>query len=156
MILHLDLDSFFASAERTRDIALIGRPLIVGGRGDPFIFDRRAAKQKRLITMNSGAFVPSLFHAKYDASSYFFEKEQIRGIVTTASYEARRCGVKTAMSICEALGLCLEALLLPPDHLLYHTLSHQMMQILADEIPIVEQYSIDELFGDVTGWIAEA
>lgn len=155
MKLHLDLDSFFASAERTRDISLIGKPLIVGGRGDPFIFDRRPAKEKKLITLNSGAFVPSLFHARHDASNYFFEKERIRGIVTTASYEARRCGVKTAMSIKEALGLCPEAILLPPDHLLYHTLSHEMMQMLAKEIPIIEQYSIDELFGDVTGWIAE-
>jgi len=155
MILHLDLDSFFASAERTRNVDLIGKPLIVGGRGDPFIFDKKPAREKKLIRLNRGAFVPSLFHAEHDASSYFFEGERIRGIVTTASYEARRCGVKTAMSIREALGLCPQAVLLPPDHLLYHTLSHEMMELLAREIPLVEQYSIDELFGDVTGWVDE-
>ena len=55
MILHLDLDSFFASAERTRNVDLIGRPLIVGGRGDPFIFDKKPAKAKRLIQLNQGA-----------------------------------------------------------------------------------------------------
>ncbi|WP_345974526.1 DNA polymerase IV [Sulfurimonas sp. HSL3-7] len=155
MILHLDLDSFFASAERTRNVELIGKPLIVGGRGDPFIFDTKPAKAKRLIQLNQGAFVPSLFHAEHDASSYFFEGDRIRGIVTTASYEARHCGVKTAMTIREALNLCPDAILLPPDHLLYHTLSHEMMELLGNEIPLVEQYSIDELFGDVTGWIDE-
>jgi DNA polymerase-4 len=153
MILHLDLDSFFASAERTRNFDLIGKPLIVGGRGDPFIFDKKPAREKKLVQLNQGAFVPSLFHAEYDASHYFFEENRIRGIVTTASYEARRCGVKTAMTIREALTLCPHAILLPPNHLLYHTLSHEMMELLAGEIPVIEQYSIDELFGDVTGWV---
>lgn len=155
MILHLDLDSFFVSAERTRNFDLIGKPVIVGGRGDPFIFDPKPARNKRLIQLNQGAFVPSLFDAGHDGSRYFFDGDRIRGIVTTASYEARRCGVKTAMTIREALALCPDAILLPPDHLLYHTLSHRMMTLLCDEIPIVEQYSIDEVFGDVTGWVAD-
>ena len=57
------------------------------------------------------------------------------------------------MSIREALQLCPEAILLPPDHLLYHTLSHTLMEMLREEIPLVEQYSIDEIFGDVRGWV---
>jgi len=153
MIIHLDLDSFFASAERTRNIALIAQPVIVGGRGDPFIFEKKPAKHKRLITLNSGAFVPSLYHSEHDSSHYFFENRRIRGIVTTASYEARACGVKTAMSIHEALQLCPNAILLPPDHLLYHTLSHQLMRLVENEVPLVEQYSIDEMFGDLSGWV---
>ncbi|WP_345969448.1 DNA polymerase IV [Sulfurimonas sp. HSL1-6] len=155
MILHLDLDSFFVSAERTRNPDLVGKPVIVGGRGDPFIFDAKPAKEKKLVQLNQGAFVPTLFHAEHDASNYFFDAGRIRGIVTTASYEARACGVKTAMTIREALQLCPRAILVPPDHLLYHTLSHEMMEMLAKEIPLVEQYSIDELFGDVTGWVEE-
>jgi len=155
MILHLDLDCFFASAERTRNFDLVGKPLIVGGRGDPFIFDKKPARDKKLIQLNQGAFVPSLFHADHDVSDYFFEENRIRGIVTTASYEARKCGVKTAMTIREALNLCPHAILMPPDYLLYHTLSHEMMELLSKEIPLVEQYSIDELFGDVTGWVDE-
>ncbi len=153
MILHLDLDSFFASAERTRRPDLIGKPLIVGGRGDPFIFDVRPARAKKLVQLNRGAFVPTLFHAAQDRSEYFLDGERLRGIVMTASYEARACGVKTAMTLREALGLCPQAVLLPPDHLLYHTLSHEMMELLHAEIPVVEQYSIDEIFGDVGGWV---
>ncbi len=153
MILHLDLDSFFVSAERTRNPALDGKPVIVGGRGDPFIFDPEPARAKRLVHLNEGAFVPALFDAPHDTSHYFFEDGRVRGIVTTASYEARRCGVKTAMTIYEALRRCPQAILLPPDHLLYHTLSHEMMTMMAREIPVVEQYSIDELFGDLDGWV---
>ena len=155
MILHLDLDSFFVSAERTRRPDLVGKPVIVGGRGDPFIFDVKPVRDKKLVQLNQGAFVPTLFHAEHDTSHYFFEDGCLRGIVLTASYEVRRCGVKTAMTLHEALGLCPQAILLPPNHLLYHTLSHEMMEMLSMEIPLMEQYSIDELFGDVTGWIDE-
>lgn len=154
MILHLDLDSFFVSAERTRNPALFGRPVIVGGRGDPFIFNAEPARDKKLVRLNDGAFVPTLFHAQNDTSNYFWENGVLRGIVLTASYEVRRCGVKTAMTLREAMQRCPQAILLPPNHLLYHTLSHEMMTLMAKEIPVVEQYSIDELFGDVDGWIA--
>ncbi len=155
MIIHLDLDCYFVSAERNRNIDLIGKPVIVGGRGDPFIFERTPARAKKLYTLNSGAFVPSLFHSQHDPSRYFQEGERIRGIVTTASYEARRCGVKTAMTLREALQLCPQAIVLPPDHLLYHTLSHQLMELLSNEIPAIEQYSIDEIFADLKGWVEE-
>jgi len=155
MIIHLDLDTFFCSCERIRNPSLVGKKMVVGGRGDPFIFDRKPAQAKKIVTLNSGAFVPTLFHAKHDASSYFKEGEKIRGIVTTASYEARRYGVKTGMSIHEALTLCPDLLLVPPDHFLYHTMSHELMEYLSTVIPVVEQYSIDEVFGDLRGWVDE-
>ncbi len=134
---------------------LEGKTMAVGGRGDPFIFDRNPHKSKKLMTMNTGAFVPSLFHAEYDNSSYFKDGESIRGIITTASYEARAYGVKTAMSVHEALRLCPHLIVLPPNHLLYHTMSHELMEYLSSVIPVVEQYSIDEIFGDLSGWIDE-
>ncbi|MDD2369005.1 MAG: DNA polymerase IV [Sulfuricurvum sp.] len=155
MIIHLDLDCFFASCERLRNPSLLGKRLVVGGRGDPFIFDKKPAQAKKLITLNSGAFVPSLFHASHDASHYFNDGDKIRGIVTTASYEARAFGVKTGMSIYEALRLCPDLILVPPNHLLYHTLSHELMEYLATVVPVMEQYSIDEMFGDLRGWIEE-
>ena len=150
MIIHLDLDAFFCSCERLRNPSLVGRAIAVGGRGDPFIFDKQPSHAKKLITLNSGAFVPSLFHSEHDNSKYFNDGEKIRGIVTTASYEARACGVKTGMTIYETLQRCPHIILLPPDHLLYHTMSHELMEYLATLIPVMEQYSIDEMFGDLT------
>ena len=155
MIIHLDLDCFFASCERLRDPSLIGKRLVVGGRGDPFIFDKNPAQAKKLITLNSGAFVPALFHASHNSNHYFNDENTIRGIVLTASYEARAFGVKTGMSLHEALRLCPDLILVPPNHLLYHTMSHKLMEYLATLVPVMEQYSIDEMFGDLGGWIAE-
>lgn len=80
----------------------------------------------------------------------------MRGIITTASYEARAYGIKTAMSVHEALRLCPHLILLPPNHLLYHTMSHELMEYLSTAVPVMEQYSIDEMFGDLAGWIDEA
>ncbi len=155
MIIHLDLDCFFASCERVRDPSLLGKCVAVGGRGDPFIFDKKPIPAKKLMNLNSGAFVPSLFHAEYNNRDYFKDGDTLRGIITTASYEARAYGVKTAMSVHQALNLCPHLILLPPNHLLYHTMSHELMEYLSTVIPVMEQYSIDEMFGDLSGWIAD-
>ncbi|WP_456402351.1 DNA polymerase Y family protein [Hydrogenimonas sp.] len=154
MIIHLDLDAFFASCERLIDPSLRGRPIAVGGRGDPFIFDRKGRKNIDITLENGGAFVPTLF---YDAQSsfqeYFIEGEKIRGIVITSSYEARSCGIKTGMTIREALALCPDLVVRPPNHLFYHDRSHALKTWLGTHIPVLEQYSIDEFFGDLGGWI---
>jgi DNA polymerase-4 len=156
MIIHLDLDCFFASCERVRNPSLNGKCVAVGGRGDPFIFDKKPSRDKKLMTLNSGAFVPSLFHADHDSRNYFKDGDTIRGIITTASYEARAYGIKTAMSVHEALRLCPHLIVLAPNHLLYHTMSHDLMEYLSTVIPAMEQYSIDEMFGDLGGWIDDA
>lgn len=155
MIIHLDLDCFFASCERVRNPSLLGKCVAVGGRGDPFIFDKKPSHAKKLMNLNSGAFVPSLFHSEYDNRNYFKDGDTMRGIITTSSYEARAYGVKTAMSVHQALSLCPHLILLPPNHLLYHTMSHELMEYLSTVVPVMEQYSIDEMFGDLSGWIAE-
>lgn len=154
MILHLDLDCFFVSAERIKDSSLIGREVAVGGRSDQFIFGKNLQNKKAMIA-NSGAFVPSLFFSKKRGYSkeFFKDGERIRGIITTASYEARKHGIKTGMSIKEALLLCPNLIVLPPDMILYHTLSFKLRNFLQKELPLVEQYSIDEFFADSFGWI---
>ena len=78
-----------------------------------------------------------------------------RGVVSTASYEARASGVKTAMSVNEALTLCPHLKMLSPNYPLYHDLSSKLKNLLMEEIPLIEQFSIDEFFGDVTGYINE-
>jgi DNA polymerase IV len=73
------------------------------------------------------------------------------GIILTASYEARRCGVKTAMPVWQAKKLCPQGIFVPPDHELYLDYSLQILRILQDYSPLVEPYSIDEAWLDVTG-----
>ena len=157
MFLHIDIDSFFASAERSMDPALKGIPMAVGSRSNLEIFNKKRTFIK-LMDDNSGAFVAPVFYSgkKRTFESTFIDnidgKEKIRGIITTASYEARAYGVKTAMPIAQALKLCPALKVVPSNYRLYHKLSHQIHAFIAAHIPQVEQYSIDEFFGDVSGW----
>lgn len=73
-----------------------------------------------------------------------------RGVVSTASYEARRFGVHSAMSSAQARRLCPQAIWTRGHFDRYREMSAQVMGILADETPRVEQVSIDEAFFDVT------
>ncbi|WP_201351928.1 DNA polymerase Y family protein [Hydrogenimonas urashimensis] len=156
MIIHLDLDCFFASCERLLDPSLAGKPIAVGGRGDPFIFAPTSRRNIDVTLENSGAFVPTLFYdAQAGFDDYFVEGGRVRGIVITSSYEARAFGVKTGMTIREALRLCPRMIVRPPNHLFYHDRSHTLKQWLQKRIPVLEQYSVDEFFGDVGGWIPD-
>lgn len=74
-----------------------------------------------------------------------------RGVVSSASYEARRFGVRSAMSTAQALRLCPTAIVVPPDFDRYLALSGRVMEIFHDITPLVEPLSIDEAFLDVRG-----
>jgi len=157
MFLHIDIDSFFASAERSVNAKLKHMPICVGSRSNLEIFNKKRT-HIRLINDNSGAFVTPVFYSdkKKTFENYFIDeidgRKKIRGIVTTASYEARAKGVKTAMPIAQALQLCPEMIVIPSNYPLYHKISHQMHAFMRAHIPKVEQFSIDEFFGDLTGW----
>ena len=109
VILHLDLDAFFAAVEQRDNPELRGKPVIVGGGGP-----------------------------------------DQRGVVSTASYEARRFGVHSAMPLRTAGRLCPNGIFLPVDGRKYQRVSREVMAILRRFTPLVEPISIDEAFLDVT------
>ncbi len=74
-----------------------------------------------------------------------------RGVVSAASYEARRYGIHSAMPLRTAARLCESAVFVPVDGRKYSAVSKQVMEILRRYTPAVEQVSIDEAFLDVAG-----
>ncbi len=73
-----------------------------------------------------------------------------RGVVSTASYEARTYGVHSAMPSYQAKRLCPNAIWTRGHYARYQEMSRRVMAIVADETPLLEQVSIDEAFFDVT------
>jgi len=74
-----------------------------------------------------------------------------RGVISAASYEARKFGVHSAMPSAQARRLCPQLVLLPPDFDRYTEASRQIMEIFRRYTPLVEPLSLDEAFLDVTG-----
>jgi DNA polymerase-4 len=110
VILHVDLDAFFAAVEQRDRPELRGKPVIVGGGGP-----------------------------------------DQRGVVSAASYEARKFGVNSAMPLRTAGRLCPQGVFLPVDGRKYQSVSREVMAILRRFTPQVQPISIDEAFLDVTG-----
>ena len=108
VVLHADMDAFFAAVEQRDDPQLRGKPVIVGGTGN-------------------------------------------RGVVSTASYEARPFGVHSAMPMVQARRLCPHAVVLAPDFERYRQASEQIMEVFGRYSPRVEPLSLDEAFLDMTG-----
>lgn len=77
------------------------------------------------------------------------ENGQVKGIVATASYEARSFGIKTGMSALEAWQLCPYVCMLQVDYDAYTAISKQVHFIFKEFAPIVERYSMDEYFMEI-------
>ncbi len=74
-----------------------------------------------------------------------------RAVVTTASYEARRFGVGSAMPASRARRLCPDAVFLPPDFATYREASRQVMDLVRAHVERVEVVGLDEAYLDVAG-----
>jgi len=161
MYLHIDIDSFFASAHRSVDKSLIGIPIAVGARSNLEIFAKERVNIEHQDSDNSGAFVTHVLSSQnvktFDEAfvDVIEGRRRVRGIITTASYEARAYGVKTAMPIAQALQLCPHLKVIPSMYRLYHHLSQEIREYLQSVIPSIEQFSIDEFFADLSGWVAD-
>jgi len=122
-IAHLDMDAFYASVELLRYPELRGRPVVIGGR-------RRGAE---------GTAIRSL--REYNG----------RGVITTATYEARALGVHSGMGLMKAAKLAPDALLLPADFDEYRRYSRMFKDAVRAVAPLVEDRGIDEIYIDLTG-----
>ncbi|HEX2030578.1 MAG TPA: DNA polymerase IV, partial [Actinomycetota bacterium] len=115
-VLHVDLDQFIAAVEVLRRPELRGKPVVVGGSGDP----------------------------------------TQRGVVSTASYEARRFGVESGMPLRTAARKCPEAVFLAVDASAYRAASDRVMAVLRGFPAVVEVAGWDEAFLEVEGTDPEA
>ncbi len=104
------MDAFFAAVEQKRHPELIGKPVVIGGSGDP----------------------------------------TQRGVVSTASYEARKFGIHSALPLRTAYKLCPEAVFLPVDYEEYSRVSGEVKNILREFSPVMEDVGIDEAFLDIS------
>ena len=74
-----------------------------------------------------------------------------RGVVLSATYEARESGMRSAMPTSTAVALCRGIVVVPPDMSAYAEASRAVMAMFADVTPLVEPLSVDEAFLDVAG-----
>jgi len=77
-----------------------------------------------------------------------------RGIASAMSYEAKARGVTRGMALWEIRRVCPDAVILPSNYEAYSLYAERMYNIVRRYTPIVEEYSIDECFGDITGMCA--
>jgi DNA polymerase-4 len=127
-IAHLDMDAFYASVELLRYPELRGRPVVVGGRN-----------QHQPVVQADGSL---RFACLGDYSG--------RGVITTATYEARALGVHSGMGIMKAAQLTPDALLLPNDFERYREYSRRFKAAVAELAPVIEDRGIDEIYIDLT------
>jgi len=127
-IAHIDMDAFFASCELSQYPELRGQPMVVAGR-------RSDAPQVKL-----------------DGTREFARLRDYvgRGVLTTATYEARALGVHSGMPTMKAARLAPDAFLLPVNFELYRKYSNLFKDAIRSVCPTIEDVGIDEVYADVS------
>ena len=97
------------------------------------------------------ASVEQLDHPEYKGHPVIVGGLSSRGVVATASYEARKFAVHSAMPISRAKKLCPHGIYVYPNMARYKEISHIIHKVMEEFTPIIEPLSLDEAFLDVTG-----
>jgi DNA polymerase IV len=127
-IAHIDMDAFFASCELSQYPELRGLPMVVAGRASD------APRQKE------------------DGTREFSRLRDYvgRGVLTTATYEARALGVHSAMPTMKAAKLAPDAILLPVNFELYRRYSRMFKDAIRSVSQVIQDVGIDEVYADVS------
>ncbi|MBZ3935569.1 DNA polymerase IV [Methanimicrococcus blatticola] len=123
IIMHIDMDSFFASVEIRDNTDLKDKPVVVCSK------------------------------------TFHLHKDTARGVISAASYPARKFGLHSAMPLAEAKRLCPDVVCLPMNKTLYKQVSDNIIKIIQNHVKTVQQVSIDEayvLFKDTVKTFDEA
>ncbi|MEO6458665.1 MAG: DNA polymerase IV [Chloroflexia bacterium] len=132
-VAHVDMDAFFASVEQQDDPHLRGRPVVVGN--SPLTVERL-----RVLALEAQNLPRTPEYIR-----------GVRGVVASASYEARVYGVRSAMPLAKALVLCPDAVVLAGRFDRYREVAEHLRRVWSEFSPLVEPASLDEAYLDMTG-----
>lgn len=137
-IAHLDMDAFFASIELLRYPQLKGSAVVIGG-GRRKVDDALHAEQPG----RDPRFIP--------VADFPLLKDYVgRGVITTATYEARQFGVGSAMGMMKAARLCPQAIVLPVNFDEVRKFSRLFKITILEIAPLMEDRGVDEVYIDFT------
>jgi DNA polymerase-4 len=133
-IAHLDMDAFYASVELLRYPELRGKPVVIGG--------GRRHQPEEIIDPVDGQVTRKFATLRGYVG---------RGVITTATYEARALGLHSAQGLMKAAQLAPDAILLPTDFDRYRDYSRRFKAAVRTIAPQIEDRGIDEIYIDLTG-----
>ena len=133
LIAHIDMDAFYASVELLRYPELRGQPVVIGGGSR-----HRPVDETDPLTSQTSR--------RYSTLRGYVG----RGVITTATYEARALGLHSAMGMMKAAQLAPDAVLLPVDFDEYRKYSRLFKATVRLIAPEIEDRGIDEIYADLT------
>src|SRR5436190_23626700 len=118
----------------------------------PRVYNVRVAAPRTILHVDMDAFfaaIEQLDNPELRGKPILVGSDDLRGVVTTASYEARPFGCHSAQAMSVAKRLCPQAIVVPTRFERYREVSERMFEILETFTPVVQPLSIDEAFMDV-------